>query len=388
MSIISFTCDKNYIYVLMYYILEIGGTILEYFDNNSEENNFIFNICSQYIKIALFILADLLFLPFYIYTKCNLKEDKPKRTNSKSEIKLIYNDPLLAKRKNIVLYSFLISILDLISRSVYFLFFLFKYKNQEDIELDKLPKRYNMDYILAIDICFRYLFSRIILKTKIYKHHLVSMIICIIGFLFFVIVDLFNIDYNINNFIYAIIVLFRAILFPLEDTINQILLSKYFLLPHFLMTYRGIIEFVFFSLVTIILIILKIQFFETNFLSFYDFIYLIFFSIKAFSLMKIIYFFNSQYVSFLITSETVGATIIKFIEEKFGFFSLIIEIIPMILVIFGTLMYNEIIIINLFGLEEKTKKNLTLEQDEEVNQQMITLNENENDNEKDVNMDD
>ena len=154
------------------------------------------------------------------------------------------------------------------------------------------------------------------------------------------------------------------------------------------MTYRGIIEFVFFSLVTIILIILKIQFFETNFLSFYDFIYLIFFSIKAFSLMKIIYFFNSQYVSFLITSETVGATIIKFIEEKFGFFSLIIEIIPMILVIFGTLMYNEIIIINLFGLEEKTKKNLTLEQDEEVNQQMITLNENENDNEKDVNMDD
>jgi len=310
MSIISFTYDKNYIYVLIYYLLEIGGTILEYFDKNAKDNNFKFNICSQYNKIALLILADLLFLPFFIYTKCKLKEDKPKRTNSKSEIKLIYNDPLLAKRKNIALYSFLISILDLISRSVYFLFFLFKYKNQEDIELDKIPKRYNMDYILAIDICFRYLISRIILKTKIYKHHLVSMIICIIGFLFFVIVDLFNIDYNINNFIYAIIVLFRAILFPLEDTINQILLSKYFLLPHFLMTYRGLIESAFFILVTIILLSLKIELFETNFLSFYDFIYLIFFSIKAFSLMKIIYFFNSQYVSFLITSETVGATII------------------------------------------------------------------------------
>ena len=381
MSIISFTYDKNYIYVLIYYLLEIGGTILEYFDKNKKNKDFKFNICSQYIKIVLFILGDLVFLPFFIYTKCNLKEDKPKRTNSKSEIKLIYNDPLLAKRKNIILYSFLISILDLISRSVYFLFFLFKYKNQEDIELDKIPKRYNMDYILAIDICFRYLFSRIILKTKIYKHHLVSMIICIIGLLSFVIVDLFNIDYNLNNFIYAIIVLFRAILFPLEDTINQILLSKYFLLPHFLMTYRGLIESAFFTLVTIILISLKIEFFETNFLSFYDFIYLIFFSIKAFSLMKIIYFFNSQYVSFLITSETVGATVVKLIEEEFNIFSLIIEIIPMFLVIFGTLMYNEIIIINYFGLEEKTKKNLTLEQDEEVNQQMITLNENENVNE-------
>ena len=176
MSIISFTYDKNYIYVLIYYVLEIGGAILEYFDKNAKDNNFKFNICSQYIKIVLFIFADLLFLPFFIYTKCYLKKDN-----------LIYNDPLLAKRKNIVLYSFLISILDLISRSVYFLFFLFKYKNQEDIELDKLPKRYNMDYILAIDICCRYLFSRIILKTKIYKHHLVSMIICIIGLLSFVI---------------------------------------------------------------------------------------------------------------------------------------------------------------------------------------------------------
>ena len=57
----------------------------------------------------------------------------------------------------------------------------------------------------------------------------------------------------------------------------------------------------------------------------------------------------------------------------------ILEIISIIIVIFGTLMYNEIIIINLFGLEEKTKKNLTLEQNEEVNEQMmmtLTLDEN------------
>ena len=246
MSIISFAYDKNYIYMLIYYILEIGGAILEYFDKKTKDNNFKFNICSQYNKIVLFIFADLLFLPFFIYTKCYLKKGKQKRTYSKNEIELIYNDPLSGKSKNIVLYSILISILDLISRSVYFLFFLFTYKIKENIEIKKLPKRYNMDYILAIDICFRYLFSRIILKTKIYKHHLVSMIICIIGFLFFVVADLFSIDYNINNLIYSIIILFRAILFPLEDTINQILLSKYFLLPHFLMTYRGIIESIFF----------------------------------------------------------------------------------------------------------------------------------------------
>ena len=93
--------------------------------------------------------------------------------------------------------------------------------------------------------------------------------------------------------------------------------------------------------------------------------------------MQIIYIFNSQYVSFLIISETVGATIVMFIEKEIYFFSFILEIVLMILVIFGTLMYNEIIIVNLFGLETKTKKYLTLEQDEEVNDQIIELNEND-----------
>ena len=402
MSIISFTYDKNYIYVLIYYILEIGGAILEYFDkknqeynnegdNNNEDNNkgdniTNFNISSQYIKIVLLIFADLLFLPFFIYTKCYLKKDKKKVNNSKNDIKLIYNDSISRKCKKIVLYSFLISILDLISRSIYFLFFLF-YINREK-ELINLPKRYNMDYILAIDICFRYFFSRIIIKTKIYRHHKYSMYICLVGFILFIAFDCFDIDYkNINNIIYLLIISIRAILFPLEDIINQILLSKYFLLPHYLMTYRGLIELTFFSLITIILISLKVELFGINILSFYNFIYLIFFSAKAFSLMQIIYIFNSQYVSFLITSETLGSTIIKFIEEGISFFSFMLEAIPMILVIFGTLMYNEIIIINLFGLETKTKKFLTLEQDKEVNDHMIALNEKENENENDVNMD-
>ena len=119
MSIISFTYDKNYIYVLIYYILEIGGVILEYFDkknqeynnegdNNNEDNNkgdniTNFNISSQYIKIVLLIFADLLFLPFFIYTKCYLKKDKKKVNNSKNDIKLIYNDPISRKCKKIVL---------------------------------------------------------------------------------------------------------------------------------------------------------------------------------------------------------------------------------------------------------------------------------------------
>ena len=173
------------------------------------------------------------------------------------------------------------------------------------------------------------------------------------------------------------------LIIPKPYTINQILLSKYFLLPHYLMVYRGIIEFAFFSLITFILIILKIELFEINMEFYLYFILLIFYSIKAFCLMNVIYIFNSQYVSFLVISETVGAGIVLFldkdIEKKYAIIN-IFEVIALIFVIFGTLIYNEIIIINLFGLEAKTKKYLTFEQNEEINEQMVKLNENENEN--------
>jgi len=271
---------------------------------------------------------------------------------------------------------YVISILDLVSRSVYFLFF-FSFLKEDIIE--NLPKRYNMDYLLALDIILRFLFSRIILKTKIYKHHKVSIIICILGFAILIGIDLNFINYNIINYIYLLIASLRPILFSLEDTINQILLSKYFLLPHYLLVIRGIFEFIIFLLIAIILIIIKPILLETKILSFYNLILLLFFSIKAFCLMTIIYKFNSQYVSFLVLSETIGTSIVLFIKEKDRkILADILEIISLFLVAFGTLMYNEIIIINLFGLESKTKKNLTLEQNEEVNEQMMTLQLNEN----------
>ena len=304
MSIISFTCDKNYIYILIYYILEIGGAILKNIEEKNEEKEIIYHIKSKYTQIILLILADFLFLPFIIYTKCSLKKSNQNINNSKSEIKLIYNNPfnsLTQKSKKIISYSFLISVLDLISRSVYFMFFLFKinekYEEDKKSLIEILPKRYYMDYILALDIIFRYLFSKIILKTKVYNHHKVSIFISIIGFILFIIndiLDFFSEDFNTNILIYMLIVSLRAILFPLEDTINQILLSKYFLLPHYLLVIRGIIEFVVFSLITIILIILKIELFEAKIIfTFYNLIYLISYSIKAFCLMKIIYIFNS-----------------------------------------------------------------------------------------------
>ena len=94
---------------------------------------------------------------------------------------------------------------------------------------------------------------------------------------------------------------------------------------------------------------------------------------KVFCLMKIIYIFNPQYVSFLVISETFRESIVMFLEEKeTNFYTNILEVVALALVLFGTLMYNEILIINLCGLETKTKKSLTKEQREEMNEPMMT----------------
>jgi len=126
------------------------------------------------MKIATLIFADIFIFPFVIYTKCSSRRDKEKRKNSKKEIQLIYNKPTFTKEKgNVAVYTILISILDLLSRSVYFCFFLIIYLRKADIDLDKLPKKYNMVYIVALDIIFRHFLSRVILNSEIYKHHIV-----------------------------------------------------------------------------------------------------------------------------------------------------------------------------------------------------------------------
>ena len=90
--------------------------------------------------------------------------------------------------------------------------------------------------------------------------------------------------------------------------------------------------------------------------------------------MKIIYIYTSQYVSFLVISESVAGTVNLLINKAYGkgFFHIyhdiiyiIIEILSLIIVTFGTLMYNEIIVINKWGLHEKTKNFLLLKGEED-----------------------
>ena len=251
MGIISFTWDKNYLYMLGYYILEIFGIMVEYFLKENEKNetkkdtNINNNLCSHFFKVFLLIIADLLIFPLAICIKCRSKRENQEIVYLKNKIHSKNYDK--NKSRDRVYLIFLISILDLISRSVYFSFFFINTMFKRE-SIGKLPERYHMDYIVILDIFFRYLFAKIILNTKIFRHHITSIIICFLGFAIYIGIDWFSIDFNINVILYILIILPRAIFFPLEDAVNEQLLSYYFLLPQYLMLFRGLIELVVFSL--------------------------------------------------------------------------------------------------------------------------------------------
>ena len=82
-------------------------------------------------------------------------------------------------------------------------------------------------------------------------------------------------------------------------------------------------------------------------------------------------------ILYIIVVESISGYIVYLISgkassgEKFVF--VIIKIIFLLIIFFGTLMYNEIIIIKLFGLQENTKANLLIKEKKDFNETMIQI---------------
>ena len=85
---------------------------------------------------------------------------------------------------------------------------------------------------------------------------------------------------------------------------------------------------------------------------------------KKYFLLKIIYYFSSESVSYLRISESVAGSIDEIIDyirdsedkEALDIISLIIEILGIILITIATLIYDEIIVINKFDLDKNVKR--------------------------------
>ena len=351
----------------------------------------------EFIYIGCFNIADLLAGFLVLHTCCRMKKEKIKNKEMeigdknqqkeekkkkkkispnnhkknrviKKNMELIYNDNSIKNHRFIFL--FIISLFEFISRC-YNIFYLLFFK-------DSMPIRPGeINWLISVDVFARVIFSYLILKTKIYNHHKLSLILIIIG-LFSMSICAFKaiVKKELDNWPYFIIIIIKYILLPLEDVINKILLTDEFLLPHYLMFYRGIFNI-------FMLIILGLSVIIPGFVTFGYFsqfttknqiiiqilmkvIFTIFSFCKAFFLLKVLDIFTPEHVAFLNTAITLYNLLKCRIKSNDYIILILIDCFFLIIIIFGTLVFNEMIIINSCGLEKNTKKGFLIKEKNEL----------------------
>ena len=89
MSLITWNFDINFIYVIIFWILEIGYRIFLYFYGYSLKITSEI-VHDEYIFVMLYILSDLLSGFLVLYIKCESKSKKIEREETKIQSELIY----------------------------------------------------------------------------------------------------------------------------------------------------------------------------------------------------------------------------------------------------------------------------------------------------------
>jgi len=368
MSFLTINCNISFIYVLIYWLLEIFVRLIMYYkweyfkiSDDAAETEYMFLIYPSISKLFSGILI--------IYLNCVVS--KKSGYKNKNKVKLIYKNPIGKKTKYYYLKLLLISFLEILSYSFYFIFFLFMKGENENIS-SKTAK----DVFTLLDIIIRYILSIIILKIKIFKHHIWSIFAIIIGFFLIVPFDICDVYFEeeINNVVASIyigVISLKSVFYPLENTYVKKFFNEFYVLPEYLLFSIGVVEVIIFLIITPILYALNVLKFNFNFgteIVTMTIIYIFTKAVREYILIKFIYLFSSQFVAFLIISLPISGSImdiINFIRTKdksqipvYAYISFPFELISLGFIIFGTLMYDEIIIVNKFGLNFNVKKGI------------------------------
>lgn len=370
MSFLTFNCDKSIIYIIVYWIIEITYLTLLWL-KGSYFSLFQSNIQSEYMLFILLNFGDLLsgFLVLYIKQVSKSKHVKDDSMSNNSKNQLIYVEYENFHKKISYKKLLIIILLDYLSRSIFWIAYAFL--SLTDYNEREISHHTKNDLITAVDIIIRYIIAIFIIKNILYRHKTLSILMIGIGLIILLVTDFLILGYYTNGklisvtMIYFGMIFLKGIILPLEDMMIKKIFTENCILPASMQFLRGIMEFI------ILIITTPILYFSFNLTLDFDFnvgkiFMLIFFMIRGFVnsyiTLKIIYQFSIQSVSFLIISATVGGSIKKIYDfnknsdKDATFFILILfEIFGILIILFATLIYDELIIINKCKLNENVK---------------------------------
>ena len=394
MAFISFNYNKNLMYAIIFWGLEIIYRCFIYFQftNFRIVTNYAIN---EYIYLIIFNTSDLLagFLALYInYSskkkKIHNQDDDTESSMSKitTAVEFVSVKEKYFTRKSFILKMIIIIFLHYSANLSSFIFFsIFK-----DATYENIFHKAKADIINHFDIIIRYIFSYLLLETKMFKHHKFSIIIILIGFVILAPTDFISMylfpQGEINpkyTYIYIGVNLLRGVLYPLEDTFVKKIFTEDYIIPEFCMFLRGVGQLILIAIITPILyftvweVNIRIEY-NKGIIALVIILYFLSSFIKEYLINKVIYYFSSQSVSFLIISESITTSILEIIlylknvesetdNKKFiKYLFFIIELIVILNTTFGTLVFDEIIVIKKCGLNLNVAKEISLRARSEI----------------------
>lgn len=379
MSLISISFYKTYYYLVIVLFLDLLNKLIkDHFDiiYSFDENFKIIELFS----LICYNVGDLLsgFLALYTYISSrSVKEEKIVKKKSKNIIQyeLIYND--LSIRENKYSFILLISFLEFIGRfSDLFFYLIFNINRIRDGEIT---------WLISVDILSRIVFSNLILKSKIYNHHILSIILTIMSLCSmsagaFIIIK----DTELSNWPYFISLTIKFVVLSLEDVINKLLLTDKFFLPQSLMFLRGLFNSVIFVIFILLIYFVKLMDFNLNINDSTSNIYIqislliiytLFAFLRSFSVIKVIDIFSPQHVSFINVVFYLFRLLKCRISSKDNITLIITDSLCLFIIAFSILVFNEILIVKTCGLDENTKNGFLEKEKREKEDIILSLNE-------------
>ena len=309
-----------------------------------------------YTNIVISVAEILNVIPFIISrkrSKTKLIANDLKNVGSKEEKKFEYIYEEIHDIKDEVKYKKLYIIL--IGILFFFNYFMFVYTF-------KVKSNIWITYIL-----FSSIFYYLIFKAKLFNYHYLSIIIILLtGLIIDIVEKNFEEDWSTDKkgFIISII---RLILLPFNFVIIKYTIEKKFVSPYEIGFYTGIINLILF----IIFAILDYKFLHWN--ENYDFI-------NNFKSTEILYmlgllvsnFFVFTFCLIIDKNNSPCHIFIMFIFGQIAYFtnqknvSLVSVIIAPVIILFFSLVFNEIIELNFCGLSRNTKRNMASRAKDEI----------------------
>ena len=357
-----------YLFIFCSSIRYLIPRILENYIEKREKEEYYYK-GKSYSDILSNFTGDFLTGIIILYNKC--------KRDSRNEIRNIQGlETKKEMRKRFWFYLFMIAVIDFIAQ-LCLTNFLISYIIPNIMIENKgtFIEEEDLYFVVLIDIISRYLFSLLFLKSYFYKHHYVSIFITIVGFILLSIENINDIykenEVNYKKF-FLIQYIFMNIIYSLEDVLNKICLNKLIIRPYELMFKKSLFQIFFVILITCFDWSALKQYFKVSidiFYIFYRLIFIISNIFRTWSLITIIEKISPNHLSVLKSSEFSAQFIIhliylaveKYILKKtnldndhlslnFIFFGGICILFS----IFGSIIHNEMIIINICGLLECT----------------------------------